>query len=82
MAPAKPSVKAVEYPGILFTALFVAWQLGQAVGLGRMDDIFLDQDYVYFYDHPFIFLFQVALLLAAAYGIFRWGRSIVRRSRK
>ena len=81
--PPKRSVNGWEYAGILVAAGFVAWQLVQAAWMGRMDDMFLEQaEYMYFFDHPVVFLIQLALFLGLAYGVFRWGRSIVGRWRK
>ena len=83
VAPAKRTVEGWEYFAILYAAGLLAWQLVQALWLGRVGDfIFEEEEYLYFYEHPVLFVIELVVFLAATYGVFLWGRSIVRALRK
>ena len=53
--------------------LFILWELGQALWLGRMDDIFFDEsDHLYFFEHPILFMLQFGAFGGFGYMIVRW----------
>ncbi|APV50211.1 hypothetical protein BWI17_11250 [Betaproteobacteria bacterium GR16-43] len=55
--------------------LFVLWQLGEAVFLGRMGD-FLDEDneHLFFFDNPILFVIQFVVLagIGALIVLYGW----------
>ena len=66
-----------------FFVLFILWQLGDAVFNGRMID-FLDEDetYLFFFENPFLFIFQFLVLAGLGCAIAYTGSKQFRKDRK
>ena len=52
--------------------LFILWQLVEAVWRGRIYDLVFDEDFLYFFDHPFLFTLELAGYGVVAYYIVRY----------
>jgi len=63
--------------------LFIAWQLTEAVLFGRMGDIlFEDDDYIYFFESPFLFCIQFAVFAALGGATVYGGLKQFRKERR
>jgi len=63
--------------------LFFAWQLLEAVFFGRMMDIASeDDDYLYFFEHPFLFCTLFLVYAGVGYWIVHFIRKELRRRRR
>ena len=79
MASRAPVSGLLTALGLLAFALF---ELGQAIYLGRMEDFLFEQaDYLYFFDSPFLFTTQFAVVAVFGYVALRWTRCEFRRWR-
>jgi len=59
----------------------VGWQLALAVLFGRMDDFLFDEDDLFFFENPVLFLIQFAILVAAGAMILYYGKKALRKGR-
>ena len=72
------SLGTLVFVGVLL--LLLAWQLVQALWLGRMHDIlFEDDDYLYFFESPFLFILQFAAFAGFAYMLVRMAIKEIRK---
>ncbi|QJR12113.1 hypothetical protein DSM104443_03197 [Usitatibacter rugosus] len=63
--------------------LFIAWQLAEAVFFGRMGDIlFEDDDYIYFFESPFLFTIQFVVFAAFGGAVVYGGLKQFRKERR
>ena len=59
----------------------VGWQLAIALMYGRMDDFLFDEGDLFFFESPFLFLIQFAILVAAGAMIVYYGNKALREGR-
>jgi hypothetical protein len=52
--------------------LFILWQLVEAVWRGRIYDLVFEEDFLYFFDHPVLFMLELAGYGVVAYYIVRY----------
>ena len=57
----------------------VGWQLAIAVLYGRMDDFLFDEDDLFFFESPVLFLIQFAILVGAGAMIVYYGNKALRK---
>jgi len=63
--------------------LIIAWQVVQAVFFGRMADLVSeDDDYVFFFDQPALFIVQFLVLVAVGIAIVNYGRKQYRKDQR
>ena len=63
--------------------LIILWQVLQAVFFGRMTDFFdEDNDYIFFFDHPALFIVLFLVYVAIGIAILNYGRKQFRKDRR
>jgi len=68
---------------VIAVLLFVGWQLVQGVWLGRMHDIFFEEDdYIYFFESPILFLLQFGGFAVFAWFVVRMFLADVRKKKR
>ena len=64
-------MKGGERIFVIGVLLFILWQLVEAVWRGRIYDLFFEEDFLYFFDHPILFTLGLAGYGVVAYYIVR-----------